>query len=45
MGELRKLASQGLPDAAGIRATVWKVLIMILIIALIFDCFCDVIIY
>lgn len=27
MGEVRKLASQGIPDAAGIRATVWKLLL------------------
>ncbi|KAL8473535.1 hypothetical protein ACS0TY_030387 [Phlomoides rotata] len=27
MVELRKLASQGIPDAAGIRATVWKLLL------------------
>ena len=25
MGELRRLASQGIPDGAGIRCTVWKV--------------------
>ena len=25
MGELRRLASQGIPDGAGIRSTVWKV--------------------
>lgn len=29
MGEVRKLASQGIPDGAGIRATVWKVQILI----------------
>nr|GMC73234.1 TBC1 domain family member 13 [Ipomoea batatas] len=27
MGEVRKLASQGIPDGAGIRATVWKLLL------------------
>ncbi|PIN19076.1 GTPase-activating protein [Handroanthus impetiginosus] len=27
MGELRRLASQGIPDGAGIRATVWKLLL------------------
>ncbi|KAL0433024.1 UNVERIFIED_CONTAM: hypothetical protein Slati_2636700 [Sesamum latifolium] len=27
MGELRRLASQGIPGAAGIRATVWKLLL------------------
>ncbi|XP_052188186.1 uncharacterized protein LOC127798681 isoform X2 [Diospyros lotus] len=27
MGELRKLASQGIPDGAGIRSTVWKLLL------------------
>lgn len=27
IGELRKLASQGIPDGAGIRATVWKLLL------------------
>ena len=27
MRELRRLASQGIPDAAGIRSTLWKVLI------------------
>ncbi|KAL0403615.1 UNVERIFIED_CONTAM: TBC1 domain family member 13 [Sesamum radiatum] len=27
MGELRKLASQGIPDGAGIRATIWKLLL------------------
>lgn len=32
MGELRRLASQSIPDGAGIRATVWKVLIAFLII-------------
>ncbi|XP_027165984.1 SH3 and multiple ankyrin repeat domains protein 1-like [Coffea eugenioides] len=28
MGELRRLASQGIPDGAGIRATVWKSVIL-----------------
>ncbi|XP_057499173.1 uncharacterized protein LOC130783502 isoform X2 [Actinidia eriantha] len=27
MGELRRLASQGIPDGAGIRSTVWKLLL------------------
>ncbi|CAI9117686.1 OLC1v1019137C1 [Oldenlandia corymbosa var. corymbosa] len=27
LGELRRLASQGIPDGAGIRATVWKLLL------------------
>ncbi|KAL3828400.1 hypothetical protein ACJIZ3_017202 [Penstemon smallii] len=27
MGELRRLASQGVPDVAGVRATVWKLLL------------------
>ncbi|KAK4356837.1 hypothetical protein RND71_022447 [Anisodus tanguticus] len=27
MGEVRRLASQGIPDGAGIRATVWKLLL------------------
>lgn len=27
LGELRRLACQGVPDGAGIRQTVWKVLI------------------
>jgi hypothetical protein len=26
MGELRRIASQGIPDGAGIRSTVWKVI-------------------
>lgn len=30
MGEIRKLALQGIPDGAGIRATVWKVWVLVI---------------
>lgn len=29
MHELRKIASQGIPDGAGIRSTVWKVCVYV----------------